>query len=59
VTTKEGEDDPRKISIPESEGQHEVAGTKVEVPDISKPLKAKQVNIRLEAQPKFTNIGDY
>jgi len=31
----------------------------VEVPDVSKPLKTKQVNIGSEAQSKSTNIGDY
>ena len=45
--------------MPESERQREINGPKVEVPDISKPLKTKHVNIGSEAQPKFVNIGDY
>lgn len=59
VTIQEGKEDPRNISIPESRGQHKVMGPKAEVHDISNPLKDKQVNIGLEAQPKFVNIGDY
>lgn len=49
VTTKEGKEDPRNISIPESEGHCEVTGPKVEVPNISKPFKTKKVNIVSEA----------
>lgn len=49
VTTKEGEEDPRNISIPKSEGHCKVIGPKVEVLDISKPLKTKKVNIGLDA----------
>jgi len=59
VTIEEGEEDPKNISIPKLEGQCEVVGPKVEVLDISKPLKTNKVNIGSEAQPKFTNIGDY
>ena len=59
VTINEGDEDPRNINSPESEGQHEVEGPKAEIHDISEPLKTKQVNIGLEAQPKFSNIGDY
>lgn len=49
VTTEEGEEDPRNINIPESEGQRKVAGPKVDMPGISKPLNTKQVNIGSEA----------
>ena len=59
MTTEEGEEDPRNISIPESEGHHEVTRLKVEFPNISKPLKTKQVNIGLEVQPNFANKGEY
>lgn len=55
----EGEEDPRNINIPKSEGYHEVVGPKEEVPDIWEPLKTKQVNIGAKVHPKFTNIGDY
>lgn len=48
VTTEEGEEYLRNISIPESKGKHEVIELKVEVLDISKPLKNKYVNIGLE-----------
>lgn len=59
VTTDEGKDDPRNINIHESEGKYKFVGLQGEFPDISKPLKTKQVNVGLEAQLKFTNIGDY
>lgn len=59
MTMEEGEEDPRNISIPKSEGHCEVTGPKVEFPDISKPLKTKQVNIGSKAQPRFANIGEY
>ena len=49
VTTKDREEDPRNIHILEFEGQHEFEGPKVEIPDISDPLKTKQVNIGSEA----------
>lgn len=59
MTIKESEEDPRNTGIPESKGQCKIVGPKVEVPDISKPLKTKQVNIGSKVQPKFTNIGGY
>lgn len=31
----------------------------MEIPNISKPLKTKQVNIGSREQPKFEKIGDY
>ena len=43
-STKEGEEGPRNINIHDLEGQHYVVGHKVEVPDISQPLKTKHVN---------------
>lgn len=45
VTIEEGEEGPRNIIIPESEGQHEVAGPKTEVPDISNPLKLSRLTL--------------
>jgi len=59
VTAKESVNDPRNINVPESEGQCEVKGPKTTIPDISDPLKTKQVHIGLDAQPKFARIRDY
>lgn len=58
--TTEGEDeDPMNINIPKEEGHHEVEGPQIENPDITMPLKTRQVNIDIEAKPKFAKIGDY
>lgn len=45
VTTQEEEEDPRNIKILETEGHREVQGPPIENPDISTPLKTRQVNI--------------
>lgn len=42
VTMEEGEEDPKNNSILESEGLREVEGPKVEVSDITKPLKTSK-----------------
>ena len=59
VTTEEEDEDPRNINILEVEGHHEVVGPQIENPDITTPLKTRQVNIGTEAEPKFVKIGDY
>ena len=41
------------------EGCHEVRGPSIEDPDITAPLKTKQVNIGTEAEPKYATLGDY
>lgn len=41
VTTEDGKEDPRNIHILDSEGQRKVEEPKVEIPDISYPLKTK------------------
>ena len=56
VTVEEEEHDPRKINIPETEGQREVEGPKTENPDVIAPLKTLQVNIRSDVEPKFAKI---
>ena len=58
VTTEEEYEDPWKINIPETEGHRKVQGPQIENPDITASLKTKQVNIGMEAEPKFMNIGD-
>eukprot|EP00253_Pinus_taeda_P035509 PITA_35509 len=59
VTTEEEDEDPRNINILEIEGHHEVEGPQIGNPDITTPLKTRQVNIGTEAEPKFAKIGDY
>ena len=50
---------PHNINIPKSEGSREVHSLEIEDPDITMPLKTKQVSIGIEAEPKFTKIGGY
>ena len=59
MTIEEEDEDPRKINIPETEGHHKVKVPQIENLDITTPLKTKQVNIGMEAEPKFAKIGDY
>ena len=53
------DDDPRNINIPELEGHYEVHGPAVEAPEVTHPLKTRQVKIGLEEMPKYATIGDY
>lgn len=59
MVAEEGEEDSRNINIPKLEGQREVAGPEVEIPNITQPINTKQVNISSEAKPKFMCIGYY
>lgn len=59
VTAEEEDEDPRNINIPEAEGHREVEGPQIDNPNITAPLKTKQVSIGIEAEPKFAKIGDY
>lgn len=59
VIAKEEDKDPQKINIPETEGHNKVEGKQIENPDVTVPLKMKQVNIGMEVEPKFVKIGDY
>ena len=47
------------INIPKSEGHCEVHGPAVEAPEVTWPLKTRQVNIGSEEIPKYATIGDY
>ena len=49
VIVEEEDKDPWKINILEIEGHCEVQGPHIENPDITSPLKMKQVNIGMEA----------
>ena len=57
--SKDPDDDPTNINIPESEGLREVEGSDISSEQFIKPLKIKKVNIGSEDNPKFANIGDY
>ena len=59
VNVEEDDEDPRNINIPEIEGCHEVRGPSIEDPDITAPLKTKQVNIGTEVETKYATLGDY
>jgi len=50
VTAEEEDEYPRKINIPETEGHHGVEGPQLENPDITEPLKTRQVNIGMEVE---------
>lgn len=39
------EEDPRHLEIEETKGEHEVQGPELQIPDVTKPLKIKKVNI--------------
>ncbi|MCY6524793.1 hypothetical protein, partial [Actinobacillus pleuropneumoniae] len=45
VTAEDEDEDPRKINIPETEGHCEVQELHIKNPDITAPVKTKQVNI--------------
>ena len=57
--TADEEEDPRNIDIAESTRYHEVNGSEIEIPNITKPLNTKKVNIGSEKEPKFATIGYY
>lgn len=58
--TAEGEDDDlRNINISEAKAHCVVEIPQIDNPDITAPLKTKQVNIGTEAKLKFAKIGDY
>ena len=59
LTAKEEEEDIRNINIPKTEGHRKVEGMQIENLDISTSLKTQQVNIGIEAEPKFAKIGYY
>jgi len=47
------------IEIPETIGERDVQGPKLQNLDITQPLQITQVNIGTEDQPKFAKIGGY
>lgn len=59
MIAKEEEEDPRNLNILEAEGHREVEGLQIKNPNITAPLKKRQVNIGTEAELNFAKIGDY
>ena len=59
VTTEEEEEDPRNVNIPKTKVHREVEGPQIENPDITVPLKTRQVNIGTEVELKFAKIWYY
>ena len=55
----EEDEDPCNVNIQESEGSRDVQGPALEIPEITKKVKIKKVNIRIEANPKVASIGYY
>ena len=53
------EEDPRNINILESKGSRNVQVPVLELLEITEKVKIKKINIGIEADPKFTSIGDY
>ena len=59
MTVEEEDEDPRKINILETKGHRDVEKPQIENPNITEPLKIRQINIGMKAEPKFATIGDY
>ena len=55
----EEEEDTRNMNIPEFEGSRDVQGLELELPEITKKVKIKKINIGIEVDLKFASIGDY
>ena len=56
---EDDDDDPWNINIPETEGSCEIWGPSIEEPNITTPLKMKQVNIGTDEESKYVTVGDY
>lgn len=59
VTVERDDEDQRKINISKVECHHEFEGPQIQNPDITAPLKTRQVNIGIEVELKILDIGDY
>ena len=57
--SRDPDNDPTNINIPESKGSREVEGSGISSEQFIKALKIKKVNIGSEDNPKFANIRDY
>ena len=55
----EDDDDLWNINIPETEGSRDVASPDVPTDPMNQPLKIRKINIGIEENPKFANVGDY
>jgi len=53
------EEDPINVKIPEIEGVRIVEGPDLESTIHANPFKTCKVNIGIEDNPNFMNIGDY
>jgi hypothetical protein len=60
VTEEDQEEEyPRKVQLPETEGECTVEGPKLESNAYVKTLRVFKVNIGTKDKPNFVNIGDY
>ena len=55
----EDDDELHNINIPETKGSRDVTTSDVPTDPMTQPLNIKKVNIGMEENTKFTNIGDY
>jgi len=59
VIDEEEDQDLRNINILETKEHRKAEGPQIENQDIIVPLKTRQVDNRIEAEPMFAKIGDY
>ena len=59
VTAEEEDEDLQKIKIPGTKGHREVQVPQIENRDITASVKTKHVNIGMEEEHNFANIGDW
>ena len=55
----EDDDELHNINIPETKGSRDVTTSDVPTDPMTQPLNIKKVNIGMEENTKYTNIGDY
>lgn len=59
INTKEDDEDSGKVNLTETKGYHKVQGSLIEDPDITTPVKTRQLNIGMEAKPRYAMLGNY
>jgi hypothetical protein len=56
---EQDDEDPRNIQVLETEGERVVEGPELESFLYAQPLKTEKVNIGINENPRFLQIGDY
>ena len=57
--TIDEDENPRDINIPKYEGSRAVVQPPLDFPEVTTKIRIKKINIRSEAEPKLSSIGDY